>query len=440
MQLPLSSSLIEDREDKISKSYQFFLQKEKSKEGLTLDELVASVGWSTTTAKTYVSKKWDTILEKTGDQFFVNGISKFTEAEYRKLMSQVNKNSQDPYKPELEEDIERLVIKAKDSALLALDIYNRPATLFKSEGFVVMMIIAWTALLHAIFSKRGIKCNYTEQDGADTIIDGDSKAWELSKCVKEYYKEINNPVRSNIEFMIGIRNKVEHRFAPKIDNHIGGECQALLLNFDELMVSEFGDYYALKELLVFPLQTSNLKSHGKTEIIKKFQGKHYDEIKEYIDAYRDKIADDTYNDPKFSFRVYLVPKVGNHRNSSDMSMEFVKYDPSNAGEMESQQKLVTLIKEKIVSRGNPDGLKASQVVDKVAKLSGRKFNLHLHALAWKFYKIRPLNGFVKDHVNDYCYSDNVHQDYVYTPVWVDFLVRKLSSDEEYKKLLLFKQL
>ena len=143
--------------DKIGKSYQFFLEKENSNGGFKIKDLADYVGWTEVTAKTYISKKWDTIIEKKGENYFVKNISKYSPEAYRKWMSQANKNSQDPFKPELNEDVERFVIKARESALLALDIYNRPATIFKSEGFVVMMIIAWTSLLHAIFHKKKIK-------------------------------------------------------------------------------------------------------------------------------------------------------------------------------------------------------------------------------------------------------------------------------------------
>jgi hypothetical protein len=421
-------------ENKIEKSYRFFKNKAELDKVFTLSELAEATGWSEGTAKTYLSKKWDSILEKTEEGYKVNNIARYSETEYTRMMSQVNKNSQDPFKPDLDEDIERLVIKARESTLLALDIYNRPATMFKSEGFIVMMIIGWTALLHAIFHKRKQRYNYIEEDGTDKYIDGDLKAWELKKCLEEFFNDENNAIRKNIEFMIGLRNKIEHRFAPKIDSHIGGECQSLLLNFDELLTEEFGNYYSLRDSLVFPLQTANLKMEGRIDALKKFQGKHYDEIKEYIDVYREGISDEIYNDQKFSFRVYLVPKLGNHKNSSDMSMEFVKYDSDRPEELESQKKLITIIKNKLISTGNPDGLKPKQVIEKVEAKIGKPFKIHHHTRAWKFYKIRP-DTFKKNHLNDYCYSDSAHEDYVYTPTWVDFLVRKLSNEEEYERVI-----
>jgi hypothetical protein len=45
--------------------------------------------------------------------------------------------------------------KAKDSALLAIEVYNKPAIKFRSAGYIALMVIAWTALFHAIFVNGG---------------------------------------------------------------------------------------------------------------------------------------------------------------------------------------------------------------------------------------------------------------------------------------------
>jgi hypothetical protein len=421
--------------EKFVKSYILFTEKEKSRKELNIIEIQERTGWSNSTIKTYISKKWDSLLFKKKDKYFVSGILDYTQDQYVRMMSQKNANSQDPYKPHLQENIEGLVIKARESAILALDIYNRPLASFKSEGFIVMMIIAWTSLLHAIFEKEGINYYYKNKDGENKLIDDDLKCWELSKCISEFYKGENNPVRLNISFMIGLRNKIEHRFVPKIDNHIGGECQALLLNFDDLLTEQFSNYYSLKELLVFPLQTSNLRHDSTIDAVKKFQGKHYHSIKEYIDVYRNNVNIDIYNDPKYSFRVFLMPKTGNHKNTSDMSMEFIPYDVNKKEDMDLLQRHITIIKEKNIQVANQGKFKPTAVVIAVKDKIKRSFSIHNHTMAYKYYKIRLQPN--KCNV-DYCQYDEPHKDYIYTQKWIDFLVEKLSMEEEYQKIIRFK--
>lgn len=46
---------------------------------------------------------------------------------------------------------EDLLKKSREAALAAVQIFNNPNVTFKSETYVVLMIIAWTYLLHAYF-------------------------------------------------------------------------------------------------------------------------------------------------------------------------------------------------------------------------------------------------------------------------------------------------
>ena len=131
--------------------------------------------------------------------------------------------------------------KAGDSALLAVEVYNKPAVKFKSGGYIALMIIAWTALFHAIFFRRKQKPYYKKANGRFERREGEYRHWELAECVRRYFgNDTSNPVRKNLEFFIPLRNKIEHRSMPELDASIFGECQAMLLNFDEVLEKEFG--------------------------------------------------------------------------------------------------------------------------------------------------------------------------------------------------------
>ena len=108
--------------------------------------------------------------------------------------------------------------KAHDSALLAVEIYNKPAVTFKSGGYITLMVIAWTALFHAIFFRRKVNRYYKKKNGHFEWLDGDFKYWELDECLRQYYgADTGNPARKNLEFFIPLRNKIEHRSMPELD-------------------------------------------------------------------------------------------------------------------------------------------------------------------------------------------------------------------------------
>jgi len=154
----------------------------------------------------------------------------------------------------LPQNVKIALEKARDAGLLAVEVYNKPAIKFKSGGYISLMIIAWTALFHSIFFKKKIK-PFVKDKGHFVIRDGEYWYWQLEECLNKYYKtDIANPVRKNLEFFIPLRNKIEHKSLPEIDSDIFGECQAMLLNFDELLREHFGDAYCLRECLSFSLQ------------------------------------------------------------------------------------------------------------------------------------------------------------------------------------------
>jgi len=60
---------------------------------------------------------------------------------------------------------QELIVKSREAALAAVQIFNNPQVTFKSEIFIVLMNIAWTYLLHAHYRKQGIECRYFEKKG-----------------------------------------------------------------------------------------------------------------------------------------------------------------------------------------------------------------------------------------------------------------------------------
>lgn len=212
--------------DKVERCYNFFFEKEESNSPFTLADVVDATGWKRSTVQTYPAKKWETVVRKVGrGTYTVTGIRTMSLVEFRRMHSQKNTHSSDPRKPVLLTNVEALVLKARESALLALDIYNRPATLFRTQGFTVMMVIAGTALLHAVFERDRKDYAHKGKNGEPIIVDGDPKCWELAKCASVYYRGKEVFAEKNLEFIIRLRNKIEHRFVPAIDPHVAGECQ-----------------------------------------------------------------------------------------------------------------------------------------------------------------------------------------------------------------------
>ncbi len=342
--------------------------------------------------------------------------------------------------PRLPKKVRELLTKSRDSAILAVDIYNKPSTKFRSYGFIVMMNIAWTSLFLAIFERDGIKYHYKKPNSNRYYyVDGEKKAWDISKCVKEYFKEQNPPSRENLKFFVGLRNQIEHKFLPALDLEICGECQALLLNYEKLITQEFGQGFSLNESLAIPLQLVSINPNWRNQVLKEIQSREYLTIKEYVDTFRNSLDDVVWDNPEYSFKVFLIPKIGNRKSSSDLAIEFVPYDQSKPEEMKEYKRITAIIKEKQVPVVNPGKLKPGEVAERIKKtLNIPKFDASFkHAQCWKYYGIRPEHGSENPEKTDtrYCHYDAAHNDYVYTEEWVKFLISELSDAQKRREIL-----
>lgn len=332
--------------------------------------------------------------------------------------------------------------KAIDSALLAVETYNKPAVKFKSGGYIVLMYIAWTSLFHAIYFKKKIKPFYKEGNGRFKKINGEIQYWELKTCVAKYFDN-NNPIRKNIEFFIPLRNKIEHKFLPELDPNIFAECESLLLNFDKIIEKEFGPKYCIRESLSFALQlfpsSETLRSATKSN-------KDYNSVLSFINQYRSSISTEVINSGEYAFKAFLV-QVANHKSKDALPIQFFLYDKMTEEEKKNVERVAALVKERLVPVANDDKFKPGTVVEKVQKALGNKaiikgkkkvdkFNLDTHTRCWKKYKVRPENNSLHPEATNskYCIYDSMNKNYGFTQAWIDFLIEKMSDESEYNSL------
>lgn len=332
-------------------------------------------------------------------------------------------------------EVKALLAKARESAVLAVETYNRPSASFRSGAYIVLMVIAWTSLFHAMFLRRNTR-PYYRKPGSKRFqkIDGDYRRWELAECVRQYFKAENPAVRRNLEFFVGLRNKIEHRSMPALDPEIFGECQAFLMNFESLICSEFGDRYAINGGLSLALHFSRSVLKPKSPSAGSKEAKSFRTVKTYVEQFRSSLSTEVSSDLGYSFKVYLVPKVGAHASKDAVAVEWVKYDPGKPEEMKEYEKIVALIKPKEVRVANLDLLKPGEVAKKVATAIRKPFNVgHHHVACYRHFNARPTKGAPDPKACDtrYCIYDAAHRDYLYTQEWVDHLVKSLSDSATY---------
>lgn len=326
-----------------------------------------------------------------------------------------------------------------DSALLAVEIYNKPRTAFRSEAYVTLMVMAWMKLLHAFFNRTiGDRYYYREGNGRYAKVDGERKAWELKTCIAEYNKRnpsnrLSQSVAANLQFFIGLRNKIEHRHIAKteVDTLIFGECQSLLYNYENMLKELFGEGYVLNENLAYSLQFSERRTQEQELANKRVLSREVREIREYVENYRSSLSDEVFDSQEYSVKLIVVPKVAN-TNRSDLAIEFVRWSELDEADRASYEQLVTIVKDKVAKKEvlNAGKLKASDVVKRVKDRCDASFNHHHHKYFYFVFSTRPIPAENRDPFdtnNAFCHYDEPHRDYVYQEAWVDFIVKALEE-------------
>lgn len=221
-----------------------------------------------------------------------------------------------------------LLKKSREAALAAVQIFNSPSITFKAETHTVLMIIAWTYLLHAYYRSRKIEYRYFS-DGPkrrrfDRTKQGAYKRWELERCLNDPKCPIAPEVVQNLRFLIGLRHEIEHQMTTRIDDLLSARFQACCINYHEAARDLFGEEYGIAKHLSVSLQFSAL-SREQVDTLEEHPGLP-SHLKRFISGFDRTLSEAEFASPKFAYRVIFVPKTVNHPSQADQAISFVKAD------------------------------------------------------------------------------------------------------------------
>lgn len=332
----------------------------------------------------------------------------------------------------------RLLAKARESALAALRIYNDPLSGFRAESFIVLMIIGWNSLLQAVLERDGV--DYYDRDPGGRVIEinGRGKVKDTSALIDlALAGDRFRSVRANLDFFLGLRNVIAHRYLPALDTSIVGEAQAMLLNFESLLVAEFGEQAKLGDQLAVPLQLSGFRNSGSSEALKRAQSLLPVDVMNFLTAHREEVADDVLRSPEYSLQIFFVPVTANRERSADVVARFFRPGEVPDHLTEGLRELNVVTKPKHVPVASGDLLRPAEVVNLVAERLPYRFTMDTHTRCWRHYNVRPASGAAEPEATDprYCRWDRLLNGYGYTREWVDRLVDELSDPAIYEAIV-----
>jgi hypothetical protein len=296
--------VITDKWNQVDKAFAFFSEKYAKKASFNLDELAENTGWSLSTVKTYLRKKWSKLLVKDDDGFSVTElISKYSDITFRQHQSQ---------NVEIEKYFyQTLVDKAISACISAIEIYNKPNFEYREETFSILMVNAWELLLKAklvkdnednrasiYFLMKG-KIVITPSGNAKTI----GAVQAMNRLIDT--KQIPKPVELNIKLLLNIRDDSVHFIHDDVElsTQIQEIGTASLQNFMSLAMNWFSYDFTQFNFYLMPVSFFHLSDVTSFSID--------NEVKSNLLSYLRKIEkeEENCNDPNFAISLKLMTKL-----------------------------------------------------------------------------------------------------------------------------------
>ena len=336
-----------------------------------------------------------------------------------------------------------MVEASRDEASLAVRLYNDPAEVRSFEGFVVHMHLAWLYLLHAQFTRDDIDYRYWQRENPHRLekIDGEPRRWELTKSVKERWTDARDPVRANIQFFIGLRNRVEHRYVKEqqaLAAAVSGQAQALLLNYEKELTDQFGMASSLATRLRFPVFVGSFTSEGEKALLQ-LRKRLPVSMRKFLAEYHANLDSTVSDDPRYELRLRVLQELA-PKDSDALAIQYTRYDDLTPDERIAVEGLGrkgnVIVRERVRNVAGAGELRAMEVVKAVQARIPYQFNSDDFRRAWKALKVRPATKSPHPEGTEEKYStyDTRHRDYGYKPAYVEKLVRECSTSAGYRRL------
>jgi hypothetical protein len=234
-----------------------------------------------------------------------------------------------------------LLAKSREAVLNAVQTFNNPLTRFKTETFIVLMVIGWMYLIHAYYRKHKIDYRYYDQ-GANRrryhrTKSGAYKYWELERCLLVDECRLDRATKDNLRFLIGLRHEIEHHGSKGIDDRFTGRYLACCLNYERTVVDWFGARHGLGKALSYALLFEDITSVPKAESEPE---ECPSSVAKYVQDFDASLPEDVFQSPNYSYRLLFVRKVTNKLGQADKAIEFIGSESPLADKIDKEYWLI----------------------------------------------------------------------------------------------------
>lgn len=311
--------------------------------------------------------------------------------------------------------VDKLLEKAEEAFLMAIEVYNKPSIRYRVEGFSFFICNAWELMLKAHIVK-------TKGEAAIYYKDNPERTITLDNCVKMIDTNEHSPVRKNLLRIMELRNTSTHFIVEEYEMVYIPLFQACVFNFTEKMM----EYHGIDMAEIIPQNfltlSISMKSLDASEIRAKYPGQIANRL---VSTMADINEDINHNNSSFAIRVdhyhYITKDINKatdvvHISSkAETGVQIIKElkDPNDTFKY-SAKKLAKEVNTRL-KRAN-----VSLMVDGEPK----PFNSYHLNLFNKYYHIKEDSRL--------CYAYTVQQNptYSYSIQAIDFIADEIKKDPE----------
>lgn len=295
---------------------------------------------------------------------------------------------------ENEKLIEVMLEKSQEAFLLAIEIYNKPTIKYKVEGFTFFICNAWELMLKAYMMKNDMPIHYNKKNINRTI--------SLTDAIKKIMTNSKDPIRINLEAVVGLRNMANHLIVPEYAIMFNDIFMACVMNFSNKLHQYFD--ISINDKLPTNYITMFLPSpQDSIQIIHKYNKEikaKYEATKKYIEHI---LVETSHNDivPQTMAITYQIA-VKQVKNASDADFKVTKTSPKDA-----QLKIVhkpidsgishPLSNKQVLDLVNAELMKQDIQITPVSEGAKTHFTTFTFGLYSKHFKIKEISEFAYKH-------------------------------------------
>lgn len=187
----------------------------------------------------------------------------------------------------------KLIDKAKEAFLMAIEVYNKPSIRYRVEGFSFFICNAWELMLKArIIQTSGESAIYYEDNPNRTI--------SLENCIRLVFTNEHAPIRKNLEKIVELRNTSTHFIVEEYEMVYIPLFQACVFNFSEKMM----EFHSVDMTSIVPENFLTLTASIRALTVTEIRAKYPKEIAERLLTTTESInAEIAHNNSDFAIRI-----------------------------------------------------------------------------------------------------------------------------------------